>query len=264
MELSDKLPASVANPQEETRYPFSRRLRGLEPVSMMSRREKYLSCVGIWTVERSVRDPSHCNGWNIPGSWRNTSKILIKKKLWDRDHLVICVCVCVRTLWYDLWLRTGSGILRQFEWRNESVGIFNHLNAELNPIRHLLALVGARHFVHVSGARVKEFNSLAALLPEIHTVSCSKGTLFPRVLSLRSDFDLPAPNAISVGRSAPLHPLACCWTAFSIIFTVTNQERPSTLNEIRRKLDTDLLIFDMITGQICVYAVCMTGLLFPT
>jgi hypothetical protein len=28
------------------------------------------------------------------------------------------------------------------------------LNAELNPIRHLLALVGARHIVHVSRAMV--------------------------------------------------------------------------------------------------------------
>jgi hypothetical protein len=32
---------------------------------------------------------------------------------------------------------------------------FNPLNAELNPIRHLLALVGARHIVHVSTVRVK-------------------------------------------------------------------------------------------------------------
>ena len=31
----------------------------------------------------------------------------------------------------------------------------NPLNAELNPIRHLLALVGARHIVHVSWIRVK-------------------------------------------------------------------------------------------------------------
>jgi hypothetical protein len=30
---------------------------------------------------------------------------------------------------------------------------FNLLNAELNPIRHLLALVGAHHIVHVSGIR---------------------------------------------------------------------------------------------------------------
>ena len=32
----------------------------------------------------------------------------------------------------------------------------NPLNAELNPIRHLLALVEARHFVHVSSIRVKD------------------------------------------------------------------------------------------------------------
>ena len=30
----------------------------------------------------------------------------------------------------------------------------NPLNAELNPIRHLLALVGVRHFVHGSRIRV--------------------------------------------------------------------------------------------------------------
>ena len=32
--------------------------------------------------------------------------------------------------------------------------LINPLNAELNPIRHLLALVGARHIVHVSRVRV--------------------------------------------------------------------------------------------------------------
>ena len=32
----------------------------------------------------------------------------------------------------------------------------NPLNAELNSIRHLLALVGARYIVHVSRIRVKE------------------------------------------------------------------------------------------------------------
>ena len=31
---------------------------------------------------------------------------------------------------------------------------FNPLKAELNPIRHLLSLVGARHIVHVSRIRV--------------------------------------------------------------------------------------------------------------
>ena len=33
--------------------------------------------------------------------------------------------------------------------------IINPLNAELNPIHHLLALVGARHVVNVSRIRVK-------------------------------------------------------------------------------------------------------------
>jgi hypothetical protein len=31
------------------------------------------------------------------------------------------------------------------------------LNAELNPVRHLLTLAGARHFVDVSRIRVKRF-----------------------------------------------------------------------------------------------------------
>jgi hypothetical protein len=33
----------------------------------------------------------------------------------------------------------------------------NTLNAELNPIRHLLAMAGTHHFVHVSRIRVKHF-----------------------------------------------------------------------------------------------------------
>jgi len=32
--------------------------------------------------------------------------------------------------------------------------IFNHLNTELNPICHLLALLGAHHILHVSRIRV--------------------------------------------------------------------------------------------------------------
>ena len=31
--------------------------------------------------------------------------------------------------------------------------LFNPSNAELNPIRHLLALVGARHIVHIRRIR---------------------------------------------------------------------------------------------------------------
>ena len=32
---------------------------------------------------------------------------------------------------------------------------FNPLNAELNPICHLLGLLGAHHFLHISRIRVK-------------------------------------------------------------------------------------------------------------
>ena len=38
----------------------------------------------------------------------------------------------------------------------------NPLNAELNPIRHFLALVGARHIVHVSRIRVNIATRLLA------------------------------------------------------------------------------------------------------
>ena len=40
-------------------------------------------------------------------------------------------------------------------------GTFNPLNAELNPICHLLALLGAHHFLHVCRIRV---NSLTLRL----------------------------------------------------------------------------------------------------
>jgi hypothetical protein len=43
--------------------------------------------------------------------------------------------------------------------RNASIthknGLFNPLNAELNPICHLLALLGVHHILHVSRVRVK-------------------------------------------------------------------------------------------------------------
>jgi len=34
-------------------------------------------------------------------------------------------------------------------------GLFNPLNAKLNPICHLLALLGAHHILHISRIRVK-------------------------------------------------------------------------------------------------------------
>ena len=45
----------------------------------------------------------------------------------------------------------------------------NPLNAELNPICHLLALVGAHHILHVSRIRVK---MLTCILRSLHCVPC--------------------------------------------------------------------------------------------
>jgi len=42
--------------------------------------------------------------------------------------------------------------------RIRAKGHFNPLNAELNPICHLLALLGAHHILHISRIRVKVDN----------------------------------------------------------------------------------------------------------
>ena len=39
-------------------------------------------------------------------------------------------------------------------------GVINPLNAELNPICHLLALLGAHHIHHVSKIRVKQVSKV--------------------------------------------------------------------------------------------------------
>jgi 4-amino-4-deoxy-L-arabinose transferase-like glycosyltransferase len=41
---------------------------------------------------------------------------------------------------------------------------FNPLNAELNPVCHLLALLGAHHIFHVRRIRVKGLISIASCL----------------------------------------------------------------------------------------------------
>jgi len=45
--------------------------------------------------------------------------------------------------------------------------MINPLNAELNPIYHLLALLGAHPILHVSGVRVKEKRNIILPLKEL-------------------------------------------------------------------------------------------------
>jgi len=49
-----------------------------------------------------------------------------------------------------------SNLDRQIGSLNCIYVLFNPLNAELNPICHLLALLGAHHILHISRIRVKE------------------------------------------------------------------------------------------------------------
>jgi len=67
-------------------------------------------------------------------------------------------------------------------WSIEEQKLFyNPLNAELNPIGHLLALLGAHHILHVSRIRVKVIEdgktNLKSLCVERSKVKGNKGTL---------------------------------------------------------------------------------------
>ena len=53
------------------------------------------------------------------------------------------------------WSYTSSSTYVYVAWYS-----INPLNAKLNPIYHLLALLGAGHIFHVSRLRVKEMKSL--------------------------------------------------------------------------------------------------------
>jgi len=65
---------------------------------------------------------------------------------------------CTRSLWFNRWI-AAAGALLVMVWEtttnNPIYYYFNPLNAELNPICYLLALLGAHHFLHVSRIRVK-------------------------------------------------------------------------------------------------------------
>jgi hypothetical protein len=52
--------------------------------------------------------------------------------------------------------------------------LFNPLNAELNPICHLLALLGAYHFLHVSRIRVNLKRGRMPYLKEGRRISVVK------------------------------------------------------------------------------------------
>jgi len=70
--------------------------------------------------------------------------------------LVCCVCLSIYMQIVSFcWFRRKDLTIAQ-TYVNE-FGIFNPLNAKLNLICHLLALLGAQHIFHVSGLRVNGY-----------------------------------------------------------------------------------------------------------
>ena len=63
--------------------------------------------------------------------------------------------------------------------------IINPLNAELSPIRHLLALVGAHHIVHVSRIRVNGSRKLLITRLERNVSSFNELTRFWKQMSAK-------------------------------------------------------------------------------
>ena len=61
--------------------------------------------------------------------------------------------------------KTGVGVKSR---REEGGGAVNPLNAELNPICHLLALLGAHHILHVSRIRVRNLGSPSSTAAILH------------------------------------------------------------------------------------------------
>jgi len=108
----------------------------------------------------------------ILSSLQDTDVILRVSEL-VTEQMWVCVCVCVwKNDSKEEWMECVS--LCVHLWANEwvSEGI-KPLNAELNPICYLLALLGAHHFLHVSRIRVKSL-SLRQLMSYIYiyNISC--------------------------------------------------------------------------------------------
>jgi len=86
------------------------------------------------------QDPDH-NNVNILNNVRHSaSRHYMKKK---REYLIAKICE----------LETDS-MINSIRDLYRGISDFNPLNAELNPICHFLALLGAHHILHVGRIRV--------------------------------------------------------------------------------------------------------------
>ena len=93
--------------------------------------------------------------WNLPKMYPMGVALLTADRRTDIKRWIVAVCNCFAEA------QSGGGIVIR---REDEVNCFAHkaacdlinpLNAELNPICYLLALLGAHSFLHVSRIRVK-------------------------------------------------------------------------------------------------------------
>ena len=107
--------------------------------------------LGVWYPMTELRTDARTNGVS---KWR----VLFSS---SRKPSIRSLYSCI--LWYIILISQNLFRLKRVSWICISFILgshwFNPLNAELNPIRHLLALVGARHIVHVSRIRVNNIRS---------------------------------------------------------------------------------------------------------
>jgi hypothetical protein len=83
--------------------------------------------------------------------------------------------------------------------------MFNPLNAELNPICHLLALLGAHHILHVSRIRVKNEMPAAARLPNKEETVMYKQNIRNSLRHAARYLSYPALRTISLKNNTGLY-----------------------------------------------------------
>jgi len=74
--------------------------------------------------------------------------------------------------------------------------MLNHLNAELNLICHLLALLGAHHILHVSRIRVKVLGDRGSNSGEGEALQIVRSLVRFQMMSLEFFFDIIFPIAL--------------------------------------------------------------------
>ena len=126
------------------------------------RREKLLTHFGIQTpdcADGSVATPVVCERRKFKNSSIGTDSDMV---LFISNRHKLLLKISLNAILPSPFGSSKFSFIGDFAIITIEV-LFNPLNAELNPIRHFLSLVGARHIVHVSRIRVKSHPPFASI-----------------------------------------------------------------------------------------------------